>query len=708
MTHASKFALFSSPEVRVEPSIKPYKAANDLRNVINREMFDLSPAQRATLVENGFVVVPRFHKQLFSVYVENKDKRHPSFVTSDLLLHTFHVIYDDTLRRLEEKVFLLNLETLTDAMLQAALEQYKSADSREVRRAAERNVCFFAVAEGILSSKKVSLPKPLAQKVKAELKLIQNHTEVRPSPTFGYAEDYTQYVPRGHYDESPELRKYFQCMMWYSRMMFQVPPGESAEERGQGKQETLSALLVTTALKNTKIGDRDALTLWDEIYSPISFFVGVSDDLNVYDYLEISKEVFGELRSVEQLSDSVRIDQFLSLAQELRGPSISSAVLPVSQISRLATITKGFRFMGSRFIPDSYIFMELVHPKVMERSFPTGLDVMAVLGSKRAEETLNDVYQEFRYEGYAAQLEQLKKEFAEYPVTTWTQNLYWAWLHCLKALLGEVGEGYPPFMQNKTWQDKELNTALGSWAELRHDVLLHAKQSEVSKEEMGESRVDLGYVEPVPEFYARLASLVRMTWEGLEKRGLFDKLMPGPEPERRGDTDEDWDTYMDEWQKWEEETKHARKEEYQELEGMLLKSKEVSEKELENRSLSKEEYDFIQDIGYDLARLNFYPRDEPLFDVKDMSVVADVHTESFAHRECLEVAVGRAMELYAVVNVEDRLRLARGSVFSYYEFLRPMEQRMTDAEWRELQEKGPLPPRPVWTRSFIRGGSDGD
>ncbi|UCH51195.1 MAG: DUF3160 domain-containing protein [Chloroflexota bacterium] len=123
MTDIGQFAPFKMPEVRVEPCIKPYKATRDLRNVINREMFDFSPAQRAALVDNGFVVVPRFQKQLFGVYVKNKDMGYPSFVTSDLLLHTFHVMYDETLRRLEEKVLRENLEPLTNTMLEASLER---------------------------------------------------------------------------------------------------------------------------------------------------------------------------------------------------------------------------------------------------------------------------------------------------------------------------------------------------------------------------------------------------------------------------------------------------------------------------------------------------------------------------------------------------------------------------------------------------------
>ena len=67
-------------------------------------------------------------------------------------------------------------------------------------------------------------------------------------------------------------------------------------------------------------------------------------------------------------------------------------------------ITKGFRFMGQRFIPDSYMFQNLVHDKVKGRAFPLGLDVMAVLGSKRAYDIL-DSMGETGYPNYQKQFD---------------------------------------------------------------------------------------------------------------------------------------------------------------------------------------------------------------------------------------------------------------------------------------------------------------
>jgi hypothetical protein len=78
-------------------------------------------------------------------------------------------------------------------------------------------------------------------------------------------------------------------------------------------------------------------------------------------------------------------------------------------------------------------------------------------------------------------------------------------------------------MQTKAWQEKELQTSLASWTELRHDTILYAKQSYTPdiclapgpSTQLPKPKPVVGYVEPVPEFYARLLALTEMTEKGL-------------------------------------------------------------------------------------------------------------------------------------------------------------------------------------------------
>jgi hypothetical protein len=80
-----------------------------------------------------------------------------------------------------------------------------------------------------------------------------------------------------------------------------------------------------------------------------------------------------------------------------------------------------------------------------------------------------------------------------------------------------------------------------------------------------------------------------------------------------------------------------------------------------------------------------------------MATVADVHTDLNSGL-VLEEAVGDPCKLYAVIPCRGSSYLAVGACYSYYEFTKPMSERMTDAEWQQLR---PKPPMPEWTGSFI-------
>jgi hypothetical protein len=70
------------------------------------------------------------------------------------------------------------------------------------------------------------------------------------------------------------------------------------------------------------------------------------------------------------------------------------------------------------------------------------------------------------YANYSTQYEKMNSEFSNFSAADWNRNLYWSWLYSLQPLLKKYGSGYPTFMQTDAWQDKELNSALASWAEL--------------------------------------------------------------------------------------------------------------------------------------------------------------------------------------------------------------------------------------------------
>lgn len=75
----------------------------------------------------------------------------------------------------------------------------------------------------------------------------------------------------------------------------------------------------------------------------------------------------------------------------------------------------------------------------------------------------------------------------------------------LKALLrlnDEVDERAPGLFRSKPWQRKQLNCAMGAWAEYRHAIAISQTTSAVF---LAAIQKDPGYVEPVPEFFGTIA-----------------------------------------------------------------------------------------------------------------------------------------------------------------------------------------------------------
>ncbi len=665
----STFAVYEPETVSAGVNAPAYSL--DLNAVANRDLLArLTLAQQAHLAENGFVVVPVGAEQIYQIYKRAKDSGTPILVTTDALLHTHHVLYDYALRLAEIQHFVADLKGLNAAMLSAAQEQYANTPE-PVKGAARRNVAFFAVAS-VLLAPETPVPPEVADLVAAELALIESHAGFAKSPIFEFQEDYSQYVPRGHYTRNETFERYFRCMMWYGRIGFRLRPGETPEAIEMGRRETRQAILISAALSAAAVGEEPALAVWERIYEPTVFFVGKADDLTVYDYLEVIQKTYGDTLALADLADDARIDAFIAAASKLRPPRIVGGYVTDKQDPTV--VTQGFRFMGQRFIPDSYMFQQLVYDKVgtqtAPRLFPKGLDVCAVLDSQRAYDILLDVYNEGRYVNYRKQMEKLREEFAALPAEQWTENLYWNWLYTLRPLLEVKNEGYPTFMQSPAWQDKDLHTFLGSWTELRHDTILYAKQSYTLKATgfMPEPELALGYVEPQPEVFARLAALTRQMRVGLDDRGLLSE------------------EYRDKLER---------------MESLLVELKTMAEKELRGEALTDEEYDTIRNIGSILEGLvTFSPQvKEQVESEADerMAIVADVHTDTNSG-QVLEEGVGDAFLIYAIVPLEGQTAVAQGGVFSYYEFTHPMSDRLTDEAWQAMR---PRPDRPVWTESFI-------
>ena len=664
----------------VTAKVRDYTIAPGMSNVNNLNIFKklLGKERRAMIVKNGFVVTPTNYIQLFHIYELNGYERPleiPSFITADAMLHQYHIFYDFSLRKVETGKLYSYVEELTSVMLDQSKKDYSTAKDQMVKAAARGNVAYFAVAASLLGKK--DIPAYVATEVRADLARIEAHKDLDKSDVLSIGirspqfvpvgVNFTQFIPRGHYTRSDKLKRYFKAMMWYGLASMPVP-----EKTDDSDMPTLRALLATRVLSAAKGQSKAAMELWESVYEPTVFYVGSTDDLTPTQYLKLLNKVYGANPGINAFADKGKLASFIAQAKRLPQPGIRTAFFDMAPEYRIPNGLQ-LRFMGQRFIFDSRILQELTHPKVISRNFPRGLDVLAALGSKRAYDIIDKTYHDPRnFPQYNGQMAKMRKEVASTPVAKWRSNLYYGWLWCLRTLTHTFGKGYPAFMRTDAWLDKSLNSGLGSWAELRHDTILYAKQSGGSEcgGEEKQPPMPKGYVEPNVELWSRLLWLTDKTEAGLRKRGLL--------------TDELAERF--DW-----------------MSGMLKFLKTASIKELRNEELTREEYAQIKNFGAELETqmLSLYGGDIISDTDKDMAVVADVHTWG---PECLEEGVGHAAEIYVVVPIAGKLWLTRGAVFTQYEFLHPSDDRLTDEKWQKMLESGTACPVPSWTKSFMGNG----
>jgi len=737
---------YESGEIALSPNAPCYLLPLDVERIINfdgiESRFGLTGDRRQLLEKNGFVIIPWSGDDVVLPYKMLKEQGIPIFVTCDTLLHLYHIQFNEILRRLEEEEFFNELVDISQAMMNRAMLDYKSFANADLKEAARRNVAYFAVALKLLQTptegyneekarqeieewneehpwdKKefkpltkvdVTIPKYIADEVHTEIQNIEAHEGFKPSAIFNspdstnpYAEDYSQYVPRGHYTRSEALKRYFKAAMWYGRMAFLLKGGTDITDALICEEDatiaTIQASLVSAELPDVKVDDITCWEIWNRIYSVTSFFVGEADDLTPYEYLEAMEKVFGTDFDASKLAEQEALLNLKAELAQMRNPEIyggSGICLidpPVTKEKLYDCLanTKGMRFMGQRFVPDSYMFQNLLFPAVgayvgrgepftmkmtqlgPQRCFPRGLDIMAVLGSERAYDIL-EAEGDTEYQGedtsYEEQLNILREEFGVLTEKDWNRNLYWAWLYALRPLIQEFGVGYPTFMQTDAWENKELQTVLASWTELRHDTILYAKQSYTPQATSAPPQPQPveGYIEPVPEFYSRMLSLTKMTRKGLAE---LDAL--SAEEEARLES----------------------------LEGILERAVNISRDELEGKGLSEDDYAFIRNFGQSLDSIVVGVAAKG----KETTIVADVHTDTNPPMEVLEEGVGYIDLILVAYKVPDgRVIIGAGPTLSYYEFKQPINERLTDEQWKEMLESGKQPRRPEWLDSFYAG-----
>jgi len=613
----------------------------------------LDEEQLALLKTNRFYVSKSDARQLFYIYEENDYKDLPSFITVDCGLQLFHMYNTFILRQVEQEKLYPLIKGLSVSLGKRSLEQYRSAQDTTLKASLGQAAAFFGVPALILQAP-LLLPPALQKKSLFDKKQIDNHKGIDLSAVMAPdSEDFTQYVPRGHYSRNATLKRYFKAMMWCGRMGFNY----------KERKPALTSILITRMLHDQGWED------WKRIYEVTAFFVGKSDDPGPEEYWQWMQEVYGTPQDLEAYADPAKMKQFRALVEK-KYPAV---IVPTQPEITIQPYVKGFRFMGQRYIPDSDIMQQLCHWP--ERTFPKGLDAFGVFQSPRAEDLLLNFYKEpEHWKGYLPAYRKLQTKFANLDTATWHSNIYYGWLHALNSLTKPMADSaYPDFMRTVAYQDKSLTSALASWAELRHDTILYSKPFIAA--ECGDGEIETpptakGYVEPNLEFYKRMLLLVDLMEKGLDENKVQTNSV---------------------------------KENFAEFRRMLKFLLACSEKELKGEALREDEQEQIRKFGGQLENLTLRATGcDTWFKVPEVDRSIPVAADVGANSEyCLEEAVGYGNEILVIVPIEGKLYLARGAVLSYHEFEQPIAERLTDEKWQEIVFSGKAPLPPEWTKSFL-------
>jgi hypothetical protein len=456
----------------------------------------LTEDELSHLATNGFVIsqrsaFPTFVRGYAAVYSEHL----PVYITADAILEAVHASYDAVLKLTEQTA----LSNMLGDMLTSMHARLPELATQNPSSAADLDV-YLAVARSLLRGTEVA---PVAG---GAVTTVHQLVQLALAPSgevtlnlFGADREYdaSQFKPRGHYADDPRLSQYFRAMMWLGRTDFRL-----IETNSDGSQVFLRPQYDAMLLLRQCMSEQD-LSRFQKMDTALQAFVGESDYMTVPQVDLLVADLGG--------ADGARAASDAAVQAAVRAGGygmqrIASQIMANGGIVATLPLARSFALFGQRYVLDSHVFSQVVYDRIRDRLMPDPLDVAyAALGNDQALSLLGPTLGNFV--GYPAALEGARVLSDAHGADFWNGNLYNTWVAALRALSPAAdvsrpsAHGMPEVTGTNAWGRRILNTQLASWAELRHDTLLYAKQSYT-----GTPGCDYpdAYVDPYPEFYEKL------------------------------------------------------------------------------------------------------------------------------------------------------------------------------------------------------------
>ena len=447
-------------------SIEPLD--DPLGDIANLWMYPYTESQKERLAKNHLLFLYAGYEQIYNVYesefyycggpTDADEHARPYLVTSDAVLETFYVTFSALLSYVERVEF-------ANALTEFASKGLKTAQTKNVSKEVEN---FFLVGLALIKPDAI---KDMPPEAKGEIARIQKASGFERSFIFPNKEiSYADFLIRGKYERDKDLQRYFQALKWFQIFKFDL---KNEPKNKEDRKRVVEILEVVNS---------------PEVYTQIKH-------INM-----TLKDIVGESRYYGPLSLKI-------LSTDGQLPEIKST-LPWIQIQ------DSFKLFPSIYTLDAFVFDELIthtdRPETVgtmenPRLLPVGMDIMAAFGSNEAKKILLDEFKEGRFANYEKKLDDVNKTIEQFSQDVWSQNLYQVWLGLLNNIIKEPPADSPDFTHSKAWQRKQLNTALGSWVNLRY---AYVEQVAAECGEGGYEPLNIGapkgYVEPNPIFFKKL------------------------------------------------------------------------------------------------------------------------------------------------------------------------------------------------------------
>ncbi|DBA04947.1 TPA: hypothetical protein N0F65_006949, partial [Lagenidium giganteum] len=694
--------------------------------------FRLTNHEKGRLQQHGFVVSERLAVDSFAeAYYRLYSDDMPVYITADSVLHAWHRSFDSFLLEIEEEMLLPLLDSVLRRTFVEGLSRYNALEAEaETPNAAHSrrlllHVDFYLSMALTLLSRIQTTGVPANDDAVAQMWLAVVRQTPRAIELFGSMRqvDFSSFKPRGHYVKTPKLERYFQAMMWISTIDFRVA-GEEIDDDDMFQLQCAVLLVDLMRKANT-------LVRLQKLDACISHLVADcdmgGDAVSSMQLDELLPDDVSEL--LRPLSDRDTANSLSALLKPLAAQDFAQQTIighPLEETHEGNSSTQSpisVFVLGQRFVWSAFVFSRVVFDQVVnvghkvERRVPSALDnVFALFGNDDAAELLlkrmranasDRHYVPFR-DGvpYASNLVALRRtideHFAKNQQNEGKDSVSTLWIKALRALSGESPHPAPVF-HSAVWKKRIINTQMASFTQLRHDTLLHAKQR---FSVICACEYPAGFVDPYPKFWSCMAQLAKRCCELIDLKREFPPDDDLNYPRRDTVALSAMESML---ARLTTTTLESKKNFFDGFASIVGELEAISLVQQQKQPLTDDQTKFLKRVmeenhGSDRSRyLGWYPKlfyqsaeDSGKRDV----LVVDVHTDapSKAHGDPGGILHWGVGDVNFGLFIVDGITYA-GPVFSNYEFVTPVDQRLTDEEF-EGQLPGMVSPK--WaTESFL-------